>query len=380
MADQNTPTGGRPGRPFVPPFRGPSNADGAGAGGDRTAAPERTHPRPFMPPGSLGAGAPAVPAPPLAPSPLTPPAPPEPPSHSPRPSPPRPPAVADSEPLEPGPEPAEAMTPVAPRPKSPVRAEAVVSTEFGEGSRDLAHELAEELAEELAVEHAISETLGQGSATATESFELERASEESPDALPELPSLPETAEAAVEDVPSGGPELSFFLPPDDMDAGPPAAHQWPSVDGVDATHEQTSAARESEPTSEASTMPKESFSEEAPSSSTPLPWLAAPTQSAEPADTTAPPAPDEATVSSAEQAMRYDAHAKPRDTPARRLGESPRDEATTIVGANLLVAEMLERVAHRVRSGELRVPALEESAGEAGALASVLAVLLGVRS
>jgi hypothetical protein len=51
-----------------------------------------------------------------------------------------------------------------------------------------------------------------------------------------------------------------------------------------------------------------------------------------------------------------------------------------MIGANLRVAEMLESVARRVRSGELRVPAVDELAGEAGALAAALAVLLGVRS
>ncbi|HEX6057930.1 MAG TPA: hypothetical protein VFZ11_02845 [Gemmatimonadaceae bacterium] len=199
----------------------------------------------------------------------------------------------------------------------------------------------------LAVEHAISETLGQGSSDgAGPSLELERASEESPDALPALPLAgSELSSADADEPPSGGPELPLLMPDYGTDAEPVAA----------------------------------SVADGTPSSAEPLPWLAPPTEDPAAARVDAEEAP-EVDRRTDDTSTAYEDVLTPRVTPAGgpTRADSPY-EIRTIVGANVAVAEALERIAGRVRSGELRVPAVEESAGEAASLAAALAVLLGVR-
>ena len=364
MADQNTPPGSRTGRPFIPPFRKPT-APGAGEVSEgRQVTQERPQPRPFVPPGAARPLTP--PARPAAPASFEPPAPPSPPS-----------------------------PPVVPRPMSPVDATAIFDdaarpSPTGGAADDVHTAHREGELDGLAVEHAISETLGQGPAVDTgPSFELERASEESPDALPALPvaleeALPvphgEPPMGEFDEPPSGGPELPLLMPDygADLAAGDPVrSPPWMSPSEAIAAVEEALVA---EGRAAADEHASDARGEEMPSSEEPLPWLAPPPD--EPAARR-----DEAEASretgggSSVDATAYDAVLTRRITPpgGPTTVNGPGD-VHGIVGANLAVAEALERVARRVRSGELRVPAVEEAAGEAGSLAAALAVLLGVRS
>ena len=368
MAEQNTPPGGRPGRPFIPPFRGPSSTDNAGAPTRAPVTPERAQPRPFVPP---SVARPVSPVAPLAPMP------PAPPAASFAEELPAPPAAPDAPAMS-------ASPPSPPRPKSPVHAAAILDPEPAPGMRDLANELADELAEELSVEHAISETIGQGTMSAGDSsLELERASVESPDALPGLPSLPaeDASELPDDGTPSGGPELAFLMPDEDTSA-PTSKLPWVAESETVAAVEEA-LSEEAETASAEESGPVGERGDEVPSSSEPLPWLAAPAEESEQDRLSAAHVFDEVSSTTRSDAPRYDSGAMRHITPPRNLTEAAMEAseqaATMVVGANLSVAEALERVAHRIRNGELRVPAIEESVGDAGALAAALAVLLGVR-
>ena len=365
MADENTPPGSRTGRPFIPPFRRPTAPDaGEGAEG-RQVTQERPQPRPFVPPGAA--------------RPLTPPA--------------RPSAQASLEPAAP---PSPPSPPTAPRPMSPVDATAI----FDDAARpsrpagvaeDVRTARPDGELDELAVEHAISETLGQGpSVDAGPSLELERASEESPDALPALPGAPaeelpvshgEAPTAEADEPPSGGPELPLLMPDYGTDA--PAREPMRSPPWMSSPSETIAAIEEALVTDDPTAADERAGSatgDETPGNEEPLPWIAAPPDEPSARHDEAEGSREADRGSSADPTA-YDAVLTRRITPPG--GPTTADAASdvrAIVGANLAVAEALERVARRVRSGELRVPAVEEAAGDAGALAAALAVLLGVRS
>jgi hypothetical protein len=261
--------------------------------------------------------------------------------------------------VPPGARPAGASSPPQPRPAVPAaprRAAATPPAPLAPPSP---------AGEDLTVEHAISETLGQGASPSEGlGLELERASVPDPEGLPSSGDVfaappPElTFLSAIEETPPAVPRGSN---------APPSS---PTL-GVVEDALRGAAARGGEAES----------SGEAASGEDPLSWLAAPAEAKSPPE---PRVEHEITTPTFLIAGGYDLAEMRRpitDEPPRRTQPAPEpDEPSTIVGANVSVAEALESIARRVRDGELRVPAIDASTGEAGALAAVLAVLLGVRS